>query len=639
MQVTHPFGLALSGGGFRAAAYHLGVLRRLRELGLLAQVDVVSTVSGGSIVGAYWVYWQAFKGDTLADGEEWSKFETSLIEFMRSGVRERIFRKSFVLPALLLGAIAGACAWAFGPVGRGEALGLALGVLTLAYVAWHYAAPILLQREYERLFDFKELSALKREPGGSSDLVREVQRLRREKEFGDPPRRFPSLFINATLLNTGSHMYFSSDEGLEREFYSLKFTPQLFSAQNLKGLAADPEGPGGALHSRVAAINESIDGPDPFMPGLTRRQVPLPMPSDTPFSKAVASSSAIPFVFSPVPYKGPLKKVDEFVRRWLWSSIDPEGLCWSVDGGVFDNQGTNLLLEKACSSVIVSDGSGALVPHPKPSTWQMFPPGNGVVSRSFNITYERARDLGYIRLADRYERFCMLTDFSRLIEMPEIAPAVVDAVRRSHQTFAEAFADPGKLLSDPDAFVEFMKRIDRNLDDAAQPYDQELLKEFRSWRRDLGNATPRREDRDAYVRDQLLKKLEQYAPYVTGYAYVELTPNIDFGWRFDKPRLPEELIPLVASIRTDLDRFSSDEISVLMFHGYTTIDHCLWAYRSDWLPRPVPPSNFSYPGNGIFRDWASPTQDEMAAAARHLSVSRSRFGPWRILYRLIKRCW
>ena len=98
MKVTHPFGLALSGGGFRAAAYHLGVLRRLRELGLLAQVDVMSTVSGGSIAGAYWVYWQAFKGDTLADGEEWARFETSLIDFMRSGVRERIFRKGPALP-------------------------------------------------------------------------------------------------------------------------------------------------------------------------------------------------------------------------------------------------------------------------------------------------------------------------------------------------------------------------------------------------------------------------------------------------------------------------------------------------------------------------------------------------------------
>ena len=126
---------------------------------------------------------------------------------------------------------------------------------------------------------------------------------------------------------------------------------------------------------------------------------------------------------------------------------------------------------------------------------------------------------------------------------------------------------------------------------------------------------------------------------MTGYAYVELTPNINFGWRNDTPRLPQRLIPLVASVRTDLDRFSSEEISALMFHGYITIDHCVWAYRSDWLPPSPPPSNFTYPGKGVFRDWNSPTQDETIAAAHHLSVSRSRFGLWRILYRLVKRCW
>lgn len=46
-------GLALSGGGFRAAAFHLGVMRKLRSLGLLQSIDLISCVSGGSIAGAY----------------------------------------------------------------------------------------------------------------------------------------------------------------------------------------------------------------------------------------------------------------------------------------------------------------------------------------------------------------------------------------------------------------------------------------------------------------------------------------------------------------------------------------------------------------------------------------------------------
>ena len=46
-------GLALSGGGFRAAAFHLGVFRKLEELGLLSKVDLLTCVSGGSIAGGF----------------------------------------------------------------------------------------------------------------------------------------------------------------------------------------------------------------------------------------------------------------------------------------------------------------------------------------------------------------------------------------------------------------------------------------------------------------------------------------------------------------------------------------------------------------------------------------------------------
>jgi NTE family protein len=42
-------GLCLSGGGYRAMLFHAGALLRLNELGLLARLDFVSSVSGGSI--------------------------------------------------------------------------------------------------------------------------------------------------------------------------------------------------------------------------------------------------------------------------------------------------------------------------------------------------------------------------------------------------------------------------------------------------------------------------------------------------------------------------------------------------------------------------------------------------------------
>jgi len=51
---TAKLGIALSGGGFRAALFHIGVLARLAERDLLRHVSVISTVSGGAIIGAFY---------------------------------------------------------------------------------------------------------------------------------------------------------------------------------------------------------------------------------------------------------------------------------------------------------------------------------------------------------------------------------------------------------------------------------------------------------------------------------------------------------------------------------------------------------------------------------------------------------
>src|SRR4051812_48222912 len=50
--------LALSGGGYRAMVFHVGALVRLNEVGLLAKLARVSSVSGGSITaGVLAVSW------------------------------------------------------------------------------------------------------------------------------------------------------------------------------------------------------------------------------------------------------------------------------------------------------------------------------------------------------------------------------------------------------------------------------------------------------------------------------------------------------------------------------------------------------------------------------------------------------
>lgn len=52
--------LCLSGGGYRAMLFHVGVLWRLNELGYLPKLDRISSVSGGSItsgvLGLSWSY-------------------------------------------------------------------------------------------------------------------------------------------------------------------------------------------------------------------------------------------------------------------------------------------------------------------------------------------------------------------------------------------------------------------------------------------------------------------------------------------------------------------------------------------------------------------------------------------------------
>ncbi len=51
-QTSEKIGLALSGGGLRASFFHIGLLAQMAEQGVLKSVAVISTVSGGSIIGA-----------------------------------------------------------------------------------------------------------------------------------------------------------------------------------------------------------------------------------------------------------------------------------------------------------------------------------------------------------------------------------------------------------------------------------------------------------------------------------------------------------------------------------------------------------------------------------------------------------
>jgi NTE family protein len=74
-------GLALSGGGSRAMAFHLGCLRALDDLGVLNRIDVLSTISGGSIIGAYYAY---------TPEKEFAEFESDIRRFLARGFTNSI---------------------------------------------------------------------------------------------------------------------------------------------------------------------------------------------------------------------------------------------------------------------------------------------------------------------------------------------------------------------------------------------------------------------------------------------------------------------------------------------------------------------------------------------------------------------
>lgn len=79
---TKKFGLALSGGGSRAVAFHLGCMRALNDRGILDQVRTLSTVSGGSVIGALWAY----------SDDDFPTFDKRVQELLRGGLKLGIVR-------------------------------------------------------------------------------------------------------------------------------------------------------------------------------------------------------------------------------------------------------------------------------------------------------------------------------------------------------------------------------------------------------------------------------------------------------------------------------------------------------------------------------------------------------------------
>lgn len=77
MKTFPKIALSLSGGGYRAASFHLGTLETLYELDLLDSVKILSTVSGGTITGTAYAI-------SLADQISFTEFSDKFKVFLKS---------------------------------------------------------------------------------------------------------------------------------------------------------------------------------------------------------------------------------------------------------------------------------------------------------------------------------------------------------------------------------------------------------------------------------------------------------------------------------------------------------------------------------------------------------------------------
>lgn len=159
-------GLALSGGGYRAAAYHIGTLRALHKMDVLDNVDVISSVSGGAIVAAYYALHK----------DDYDQFELNMVKKLQTGVLHLVY-----LNALAIIAAIGLLTWWF------KFPGLFVSLVIL-FVFWYQLLPTnwWLKLQFDWLFFHK-------------------------KTLSDLPER-PVVTINATDYPSVSQIVFTHTE-------------------------------------------------------------------------------------------------------------------------------------------------------------------------------------------------------------------------------------------------------------------------------------------------------------------------------------------------------------------------------------------------------------------------------------------
>lgn len=203
---TGKVGLALSGGGFRASFFHLGVLAYLAERDVLRNVEVLSCVSGGSILGAHYYLEVKRLLEQRADAditrEDYIAVVRRVMHAFRGGVQRNIRVRALT------------------------ELTTNLRILWASLTGGEFSRSHRLGELYERLLYGRVGEDVGKQPRYMSDLF--VQPL---GEDGFRPKydnwrrgaRVPILVLNATTLNTGHPWQFTASwmgeppAGIDRE--------------------------------------------------------------------------------------------------------------------------------------------------------------------------------------------------------------------------------------------------------------------------------------------------------------------------------------------------------------------------------------------------------------------------------------
>ncbi len=354
------FGLGLSGGGFRASLYHIGVLARLAEIGVLKHVEVLSCVSGGSIVGAYY-YLEVrkllqTKTDAEISDEDYVEIVQRMEEHFLAGVQRNIRTRVLAELSTNLKMI-------FSPgYSRTERVGelyereLYAKIHDRADGSPVVTGPLWLLDPIARLFgwrrdkrllqDLRVYPKLKEDDSGQPVLK---QDFKPRRDNWRREHKVPVLVLNACSLNTG---------------HTWQFTTSYMG---------EPPQP------IQAAIDANYRLRRFYYENKPHKSRPVTL------GQAVAASSCVPGLFEPVILDG------------LYPHDDSREISVRlVDGGVCDNQGAGSLLEQDCRVMLISDGSGQMDAQDVPSKGVL-----GVPLRSNSILQARLRETQYVDAAAR----------------------------------------------------------------------------------------------------------------------------------------------------------------------------------------------------------------------------------------------